>query len=123
MYIIETGKSSLKVLFSGSVDHDQLFNALRDIFMHPDYPYRNSVWLFEGCECDFSNICMFDLVQMIKTYYPRKATRKKTAIVTSTSMHYAMAQLLCEEAELAMLPYSLRAFMNQDEAEGWLIEP
>lgn len=123
MHVIENTQSYLSVVFVGAVDQDQLFKALRALLLHPDYPHKNSVWVFEGCECEFSNIIMFDLVQIIKAYYPREATRNKTAIVTSTSMHNAMATLLCEEAELAMLPFSMRAFMNRAEAQDWLLEP
>lgn len=123
MHVIENAQFYLSVVFEGAVDQDQLFKALRTLLLHPDYPYKNTIWVFEGCECEFSNISMFDLVQIIKAYYPREATRKKSAIVTSTSMHNAMAQLLCEEAELAMLPFSIRAFMNRAQAQDWLLEP
>jgi len=93
MHVIDNASGYLSVIFSGSVDQGHLFQALKEIFMHPEYPVKNSVWVFEGCECDFSNISMFELLRMVKAYYPREATRKKTAIVTSTSLHHAMAQL------------------------------
>jgi hypothetical protein len=120
MHVIETGTSYLSVIFAGSVDQKQLFQALRDIFMHPEYPYKNSIWGFEGCECDFSNISMFDLLQLIKAYYPKNATRKKTAVVTSTSLHHAMAQLFCEEAGNLALAFTMKAFMDRAEAIEWL---
>jgi hypothetical protein len=122
MHVIETGPYSLSVIFEGAVDQEQLFRALKDIFMHPDYPSRNSMWVFEGCECDFSSISLFELLQMVRAYYPREATRKKTAIVTSTRLHHAMAELFCEEAESLALAFTLKAFMDRAEAEAWLLK-
>lgn len=122
MHVIETGDIYLSVLFSGAVDQMQLFRALKEIFMHPEYPFKNSMWVFEGCECDFSSISMFDLLQMVRAYYPKEATRKKTAIVTSTSLHHAMAQLFCQEAGQLTLTFTLKAFMNRAEATVWLLE-
>ncbi|AOS83070.1 hypothetical protein BIU88_02260 [Chlorobaculum limnaeum] len=122
MHVIETGGSYLSVIFSGAVDQDQLFRALRDIFMLPEYPFKNSIWIFEGCECDFSNISMFKLLQMIRAYYPKEATRTKTAIVTSISLHHAMAQLFCEEADDLALAFTMKAFMDRAEAIAWLME-
>lgn len=90
--------------------------------MHPEYPYKNSVWVFEGCECDFSSISLSDLLQMVRAYYPKEATRTKTAIVTSTSLHHAMAQLFCQEAEQLTLVFTLKAFMDRSEAINWLLE-
>ncbi len=120
MHVIETGTSYLSVIFAGSVDQKQLFQALRDIFMHPEYPFKNSIWVFEGCECDFSNISMFELLQLVKAYYPKNATRTKTAVVTSTSLHHAMAQLFCEEAGNFTLAFTMKAFMDRAEAIEWL---
>jgi hypothetical protein len=122
MHVIETSSHYIGVIFTGTVDQDQLFRALRDIFMHPEYPDKNSIWVFEGCECDFSSISMFDLLQMVRAYYPKDATRKKTAIVTSTSTHYAMAQLFCQESEELALAFTLRAFMDRAEADAWLMD-
>lgn len=122
MHTIEYTGGYLGVVFSGAVDQTQLFQALKEIFLHPEYPYTNSMWVFSGCECDFSNLCLLDLVRMIKAYYPLEATRKKTAIVTSSSTHHAMAQILCDEAWQEQLSFSLRAFLNRAEAETWLME-
>jgi hypothetical protein len=122
MHAIENTSGYLSVIFSGSVEQDHLFQALREIFMHPEYPVKNSVWVFEGCECDFSNISMFELLRIVKAYYPREATRKKTAIVTSTSLHHAMAQIFCREAEHSTLEFTLQAFTNRMDAEAWLME-
>jgi len=120
MHVIESGARYISVIFSGAVDQEQLFRALRDIFIHPEYPFKNSMWVFEGCECDFSNISMFELLQMVRAYYPKKATRAKTAIVTSTSMHHAMAQLFCEDADDLALAFTMKAFMDRSEAIAWL---
>jgi hypothetical protein len=120
MHVIELEPRYLSVIFAGAVDQKQLFQALRDIFMHPEYPFKNSMWVFEGCECDFSNISMFELLQFVKAYYPKKATRTKTAVVTSTSLHHAMAQLFCEEAGDLALAFTMKAFMDRSEAIAWL---
>lgn len=120
MHVIETGASYLSLIFAGAVDQQQLFQGLRDIFKHPEYPFRNSMWVFEGCECDFSNISMFELLQLVKGYYPKKATRTKTAVLTSTSLHHAMAQLFCEEAGDLALAFTMKSFMDRTEAIAWL---
>jgi hypothetical protein len=122
MHIIENTGRYLCAIFKGSVEQEQLFLALKEIFMHPDYPHKNSMWIFEGCECDFSSISMMDMLQMIKTFYPREATRKKTAIVTSTATHHAMAKIFCEDAGNEAFMFTLRAFMDRSEAEAWLME-
>jgi hypothetical protein len=121
MHVIESSPGWLSVIFSGAVAQEQLFRALREMFMHPEYPDKNSMWVFDGCECDFSSISLTDLLHMVKAYYPKEATRTKTAIVTSTSMHHAMAQLFCQEAEQLAFAFTLKAFMDRDEAITWLL--
>ncbi|MBN1929920.1 MAG: hypothetical protein JW764_10310 [Chlorobiaceae bacterium] len=122
MHVIENNSSHLCVNFKGSVDQEQLFQALKEIFLHPEYPHKNSIWMFDGCECDFSSISLFDLMEMIKAYYPREATRTKTAIVTSTGTHHAMAKLFCEEAGQEIRRFAMQAFMNHDAAAVWVTE-
>jgi hypothetical protein len=122
MFVIENTSSYLCVDFKGSVDQEQLFQALKEIFLHPEYPHKNSIWVFEECECDFSNISLFDLMTMIKAYYPRKATRTKTALVTSTGTHHAIAKFFCEEAVQEMRLFAMRAFQTRNEAAAWVSE-
>ncbi|NTW51696.1 MAG: hypothetical protein HGB22_03830 [Chlorobiaceae bacterium] len=118
MYTIENAGSYIRVVFSGRVNDDDLLNAFKDEVALPDYREKNALWVFDGCECDFSHSCYEELTRYISTYYPRNATRLKTAILTSNNLHQALAELFLGQAE--ELTYSIRIFQEQSEADAWL---
>ncbi|HWQ26274.1 MAG TPA: hypothetical protein VN367_05760 [Chlorobaculum sp.] len=120
MYAIENTDSHIRVDFSGKVYNDDLLNAFREEVALPDYRAKNDLWIFDGCECDFSLSSFDELVSYISGNYPRNATRMKTAILTSNYLHNALGQLFCADADI--LPYSVRIFQDYSEAAAWLAE-
>ena len=120
MYAIENTDSHIRVDFSGKVYNDDLINAFREEVALPDYRVKNDLWIFDGCECDFSLSSFDGLISYISGNYPPDATRKKTAIITSNYLHNALGQLFCSDADI--LPYSVRIFQDHSEAAAWLAE-
>lgn len=120
MYTIEKTGSYIRVVFSGMVNDDDLLDALKDELALPDYREKNALWIFDGCECDFSHSIFDDLVRYIRKNYPENATRMKTALLTSNNLHNALAELFRDQAE--DLTYSIRIFQDPSEADTWLTE-
>jgi hypothetical protein len=121
MFTIEDTPLFLRVTFSGDVGERLLFMAIDKITTHASYPDKNDLWLFHGCSSSFSHASLYGLVRAIENSYPKSPRRNKTALVTSTAMHKALAELFLEEA--VHLPYTIRAFSDQHSAESWLLQP
>ncbi|NTU58744.1 MAG: hypothetical protein HGB00_07470 [Chlorobiaceae bacterium] len=98
---------------------DDLLGAFREKASLADYPVKNDLWVFVGCECDFSHSGIKPLVSFIRTHYPLKATRAKTAMLTADYLHNAMGVMFSSEAE--RLPYPIRIFQDFSEATAWLL--
>ncbi len=121
MHVIQNDKHILRVILSGKLDQNSLFDAQKELMLHPEYPHKNSLWKFDKeFVCDFSSQGMADLISRIKLFYPADATKQKAALLASSSMHYAILQLFCEDAGKEGLPFKFKAFQNQEKAETWL---
>jgi hypothetical protein len=121
MHAINNEQGFIRVILSGRLDQQSLVDAQKELMLHPEYPFKNSLWIFEeDFECHFSNDGMIDLIKQIKTYFPIGATKDKAALCAKSNTHYAIMQLFCEEADGENLPFEIRAFQNCRQAEAWL---
>jgi hypothetical protein len=120
MYAVENTDSFIRVVFSGKVDYDDLLDAFNEEVSLPDYREKNALWIFDGCECNFSHSSFDELIHYISAHYPRNATRKKTAILTSNYLHNALGQIFCADA--GILPYSFKIFLDYSGAVAWITE-
>ncbi|HWR01027.1 MAG TPA: hypothetical protein VN371_04120 [Chlorobaculum sp.] len=121
MHTIHNDPHFLRISITGKVDQQSLYAAQRELMLHPDYPYMNSLWVFDAaCECNFSSLIMFEMITRIKSFFPKHGTKKKTAIITSTNTFYSFVKLFCDEAELEGIPFTIKPFRTLHDAELWL---
>jgi hypothetical protein len=123
MHTIQNDTDFLKVFLSGKVDQTSLLEAQRELMLHPEYPFKNSLWVFDPeFECCFSNGGFPELIGRIKLFCPVDATKQKAALVATCGVHFSIMHSFCEDAELAELPFQFKAFYNCEHAEEWLRE-
>jgi hypothetical protein len=123
MHSIQSDKDVIRVFLFGKIDAQSLYDAQTELMLHPDYPFKNSLWVFdEGVECNFSNLSFLDLISRIKLCYPISATKEKAAFIGFSNTLFAMMQFFCSEAEHEGLPFKLKAFRNHAQAEAWLAD-
>ena len=123
MHVIQNDKNIIQVFLHGKLNQNSLFDAQKDLMLHPEYAHKNSLWHFDkDFVCDFSNAGMADLISRIKLFYPTDATKQKAALLATSSMHYAILQLFCDDAEIEGLPFRFRAFQSHEKADAWLNE-
>ncbi|MBN1929664.1 MAG: hypothetical protein JW764_09005 [Chlorobiaceae bacterium] len=121
MYEVHNKPDRLEVKITGTVDQKALYKIQQTLMLHPAYPYKNSLWVFdEGFVCDFSNLDMFEAVNRIKTYFPVGAKKEKGALLASTGFQYGLFKIFCEEADRERIPFKMRAFRSYRDAKAWL---
>ncbi|NTW53067.1 MAG: hypothetical protein HGB22_10855 [Chlorobiaceae bacterium] len=123
MHSVHNDLHYLCVWVTDKVDQQSLYEAQADLMLHPEYPHKNSLWMFdEACECVFSNICMFDMLSRIKNFFPVNGTKQKAAMLATTNTFYSFVKLFCDEAEHEGIPFTVKPFRNFDDANAWLID-
>ncbi len=118
MFIIEEHLPFIRVTFSGDVDAHQLYLAVDKVKTLESYRDKNDLWIFRDCSTSFSHSSLMGLVTAIGQDYPASAGRTKTAIVATSGLLTALAELFRQAA--LDLPYTIRIFNNPSSAEAWL---
>jgi hypothetical protein len=123
MHELHNDPHFLRLFLHGEVGLQGLYDAQKELMLHPAYPHKNSLWVFdEEFKCEFSHTGMFGIIDRTKIFFPIGATKEKGALLSSGRLHYAFFKLFCEEAELESFPFKVMPFMSYDEAERWLKE-
>lgn len=121
MHSVQNDPDYLLVSVTDKVDQQSLYEAQSDLMLHPEYPHKNSLWVFdEGCVCDFSSLGMFEMLGRIKTFFPIHGTKEKAAMFAKNFTFYSMVKLFCEEAEQEGIPFTMKPFRKFDDAKSWL---
>jgi hypothetical protein len=120
MFNIEESLPFIRVTFSGDLDARQLYLAVDKVKALECYRDKNDLWIFQGCSASFSHSSLMGLITAIGHDYPSPAVRTKTAIVATSGLLTALAELFRQEA--IDLPYAIEIFSNQSSAETWLLQ-
>ena len=113
----------LFVMITGTVNQQSLYDAQKSLMLHQEYPHKNSLWVFdETCECEFSNLGMFEMLCRIRMFFPIDGTKKKGALVGIAPLHHSFVKMFCDEAEHERLPFTVKPFRRIEDAESWLAE-
>jgi len=121
MYSVHRDKDLIQVFVYGNLDETELFDAQMNLMLQPDYPHKNSIWIFdETFECDYSEPKAIALIEQIKRYYPPGATKEKAALLTKSSKHYPMMQSFSEKAKEEGVAFTFKAFQKYKQAMDWL---
>lgn len=120
MFTFEDTSSHLRLTFSGEVNDWQICQAIRTITTHQDYRHKNDLWHFDRCTSRLTHDVFTRLIDTILDGQPESAGRRKTALVTESGFHNAIAELFVEYA--TQLPQIIRVFTGLDEAESWIAD-
>jgi hypothetical protein len=121
MYSVHRDKDLIQVFVYGKPDETELFDAQMNLMLQPDYPSKNSIWIFdETFECDYSEQKAIALIKQIKRYFPPGSTKEKAALLTKSSEHYPMMQTFSEKAAEEGVPFTFKAFQRYKQAMEWL---
>lgn len=104
--------------FSGEVDDLQLHEALRSVTERPEFIRKNDLWIFEDCISNFSLTVFPELIRIIRNRHQGAQGTTRTALVTRSGFHNALAELFIEEAR--QLPHLIQSFFDLDAASAWL---
>jgi hypothetical protein len=123
MHQIQNEKHFLRLSLTGIIDQFALYEAQKDLMLHPEYPHKNSLWVFDhGCSCNFSHIGMLEMASRIKTLFPIGGTKKKGALLVGNAVHFGFIKMFCDEVEHMRLPFTMKPFISLSQATSWLIE-
>ena len=115
--------SYIHIIVTGVVEQASLLDAMSEVFQHPDYHFKHSLW-------DFSNATglglnmgdMKELVGILKLVKTKDKTfANKVALLIPDHLHQAMATLFISLAKL--LPFEYKVFQTRDAAILFLVPP
>jgi hypothetical protein len=123
MFKVHNEPHYLRVEVTGDIDQQSLYDAQSALMRHPEYPHKNSLWVFDDdFVCGFSNRGLFEMIDRIKAFFPVGGTKEKGAILASSGLHYAFFKLFCDEADRKGIPFKMKPFRTHHEAEEWLMD-
>ena len=117
MYTVEEYDTYLTVEFDHHPDLFEMETAIAAEFRHPHYADTNDIWIFNDNLPDVALDHFRDIGSIIRTLFPKKATHSKTAIVVSSALGMAVAEIWKTSMNL---PYEIEAFTSLDSAKEWV---
>lgn len=119
----DSHSSYIHIVVTGVVEKKSLLDAMSEVFQHPDYHFKNSLW-------DFSNATglglsmgdMKEIVGILKLFKTKDKTfANKVALLIPDHLHQAMAALFISLSKL--LPFEYKVFQTRDAAIHFLVPP
>ena len=101
-------------------DYREIQQGLARLYFVEDMPEQNRVWIFREDAQFLSPDDLGRLKNMVRDYYPKDASIRKTAIVVKTDQQAAVAQSFVKISE--DLPQEFKVFSNLVDAEKWVKE-
>jgi hypothetical protein len=105
----------------GVITTQTLFKAVFELLAREDYPSTNLIFQFETDSFTLSYGDLTTLTEAIRARYPEKATREKTAVVASSGLGRALAQVWADM--IRTFPHEVRIFPSFPDAEAWILLP
>lgn len=118
MYTVTECNDHLIVEFQSHPDLTELEIAITDEFHHPRYADKNDIWIFNENLPNIDIDAFPELQKLIVKIFPRKAAHSKTAIVVSSGLGRAMAELWKTSTSL---PYQIEVFTSLRKAKEWVV--
>ena len=117
MFEITEHDDYLSVLFLAHPGPVDIERAIVDVIHHPHYAEKNDVWIFNENLPDIDIGQFYEIESIILRLFPQNAAHDKTAIVVSSGLGRAMAELWRSSTNL---PYQVEAFNKLDRAIEWV---
>ncbi len=121
MHTIDQGGEHLVVRFDDNFDYGIVQTIIHHITSIKEYPETNDLWIIGKHHAD---IHLGEVETMMKEFHcrcPREAPRTKTAIVVAPGITASIIELWVKETN-KRVPFQMRMFHKQSEAEAWLSE-
>jgi len=121
MHTITNDGQFLKVLLDGKFNEKELLVTQKELMSHPEYPLKNSMWIFSNTFQPVITGASIDLlIEKINLNFPAGAKKDKAALVSCSNTQNAIMQVVCSKFDAANVPFKFQAFQDPLEAEAWL---
>lgn len=101
-------------------DFREIQQGVARLFYVEGIPEQNRIWIFRDGPQNLSENDLNRLKVLVKEYYPKDASIRKTAIVVGSDPQISLAESFVKIAE--DLPQEFRVFSNLTDAEVWVKE-
>ena len=110
----------IQIVVTQVVKKTSLVNAMSDVFQHPEYPFKHSLWDFSAATGMGLNIGeLREIIGMLRLFRPRGNNfANKVALVVPNHLHRAMAGIFISLATL--LPFEYKVFKTNGAAIKFL---
>ncbi len=107
------------ILVSGVVDKKRILAAMSELFTHPDYHSKHSMWDFSGASMGLSIGDLGEIAGVLKLFKPQKKNfANRVALVVPMIMEMGMAKVFLSISKL--LPFDYKVFENREQALPFL---
>ncbi len=104
----------------GTLDKPSLLSAMSEVFQHPDYMNKHSLWNFTQATMGLSIEDLNEIVGVLSLFKPQqKNFANKVALVVPTIMELSMAKIFVSLSKF--LPFSYKIFKTKEDAKAFLI--
>ena len=110
----------IKIAVKGNLEKDILLKAMSQLFTHPDYCRKNSLWdLRQASQGSINILVLTEIVGFLRLYRPKtEFFANKVAILVSTDMNKALVNVYITLSRL--LPFKFKVFTDQSDVELFL---
>lgn len=95
-----------------------ILQALRKLFLMPEFQMMNDLWIFREGMLDFDFSDLYKIKDLVEKTYPPEATGEKTALVVETGIQQGLAESYASIGR--HLPREIRVFSDLAAAEEWI---
>lgn len=117
MYAVKEFDDYLTVEFDSHPSLMELETAIAEEFNHSRYASMNDIWIFNENLPDIDLDQFPEMESLILMLFPQKATHSKTALVISSGLGRAFAELWKSSTTL---PYQIEVFTSLRKAKAWV---
>ena len=117
MYTVTEFDNYMTVEFDHHPDLFEMEAAIAEEFTHPHYAETNDIWIFNDNLPDVDLGHFQDMEALVLRLFPKKSAHSKTAIVVSSALGMAVAEIWKTSTNL---PYELEVFTSLDNAKEWV---
>ena len=119
----DSQSSYIQIVVTGVVEKATLLEAMSEVFRHPDYNFKHSLWNFSNAtSLGLSIVDMKELVGILKLFKIKDKTfANKVALLIPNHLHQAMATIFVSLSKL--LPFEYKIFQTREAAINFLVPP
>ncbi len=107
------------ITISGVVDKKGVITAMSELFTHPDFQSKHTMWDFTRASMGLSIGDLREIIGILKLFKPpRKNFANRVALVVPMRMEMNMAKIFLSISKL--LPFDYKVFENREQTLPFL---